>query len=145
MKSRWCLLKRPENLTEKQHVKLRDVLRYNLRSVRAYLFKEYFQQFWAYDSPAWAGKFLDQWCGEVMRSRIEPLKKFARTVRSHRELLLNYFRARKAFSSDVIEGLNNKAKVTMRRSYGFRTLNLQDDRTRLVSCAWKTARAKTRP
>jgi transposase len=120
-KSRWCLLKRPENLTDTQRIRLRDVLRYNLRSVRAYLFKEYFQHFWDYDSPTWAGKFLDQWCAEVMRSRIDPLKKFARTVRNHRELLLNYFRARKAFSSGVIEGLNNKAKLTMRKAYGFRT------------------------
>ena len=125
-KSRWCLLKRRENLTDKQTVKLRDVLSYNLKSVRAYLFKEYFQHFWDYDSPAWAGKFIDQWCGEVMRSRIEPLKKFARTMRSHRELLLNYFRARKEFSSGVIEGLNNKAKVTMRRSYGFRTFKMTE-------------------
>jgi transposase len=120
-KSRWCLLKRPENLTDSQRIKLRDVLRYNLKSVRAYLLKEYFQRFWEYDSPTWAGKFLDQWCSEVMRSRIDPLKKFARTLRSHRELLLNYFRARKAFSSGVVEGLNNKAKVTMRKAYGFRT------------------------
>lgn len=123
-KTRWCLLKRSENLTGKQRVKLRDVLRYNLQSVRAYLFKEYFQQFWEYDSPAWAGKFLDQWCKEVMRSRIEPLKKFVRTVRNHRELLLNYFRARKAFSSGIVEGLNNKAKVTMRKAYGFRTFKM---------------------
>jgi len=120
-KSRWCLLKRPENLTDTQRIKLRDVLRYNLKSVRAYLFKEYFQHFWDYDSPTWAGKFLDQWCAEVMRSRIDPLKKFARTLRNHRELLLNYFRARKAFSSGVVEGLNNKAKITMRKAYGFRT------------------------
>ena len=120
-KSRWCLLKRPENLTDNQRVKLRDVLRYNLASVRAYLLKEAFQSFWDYDSPTWAGKFLDQWTTQVMRSRIEPMKKFARTIRTHRELLLNYFRARKAFSSGVIEGLNNKAKVTMRKSYGFRT------------------------
>ncbi len=61
---------------------------------------------------------------EVMRSRIEPLKKFARTARNHRELLLNYFRARKAFSSGIVEGLNNKAKVTMRKAYGFRTFRM---------------------
>ena len=120
-KSRWCLLKRPENLTDNQRIKLREVLGYNLKSVRAYLFKEYFQHFWDYDSPTWAGRFLDQWCAEVMRSRIDPLKKFVRTLRSHRELLLNYFRARKEFSSGIIEGLNNKAKVTMRKAYGFRT------------------------
>jgi transposase len=120
-KSRWCLLKRPENLTEGQRLKLRDLVRYNLQSVRAYLLKEQFQQFWHYDSPIWAGKFLDAWCSQTMRSRIEPMKKFARTVRGHRELLLNYFRARKQFSSGVIEGLNNKAKVTMRKAYGYRT------------------------
>ena len=125
-KSRWCLLKRPENLTDNQRVKLRDVLRYNLASVRAYLLKEDFRTFWDYDSPTWAGKFLDQWCIQVMRSRIEPMKKFARTVRVHHELLLNYFRARKAFSSGVIEGLNNKAKVTMRKAYGFRTFRITE-------------------
>jgi transposase len=125
-KSRWCLLKRPENLTDKQRIKLRDVLRYNLKSVRAYLLKEEFQYFWSYDSPAWASKFLDQWCTQVMRSRIEPMKKFARTIRAHRELLLNYFRARKQFSSGVIEGLNNKAKVTMRKAYGFRTFRMTE-------------------
>lgn len=121
--SRWCLLKRKDNLTDHQRIRLRDLLRYNLRSVRAYLLKEDFRQFWDYVSPTWAGKFLDEWCKQVMRSRITPMKKVARTLRNHRELLLNYFRARKAFSSGVIEGLNNKAKVTMRKSYGFRTFN----------------------
>ncbi len=56
-----------------------------------------------------------------MRSRIEPMKKIARMLRAHRDLILNYFKAQKQFSSGVVEGLNNKAKVTMRKSYGFRT------------------------
>jgi transposase len=59
-----------------------------------------------------------------MRSRIEPMKKIARTLRSHRKLILNYFRAKKAFSSGIVEGFNNKAKLTMRRSYGFRTFHV---------------------
>ncbi|MGH9428874.1 MAG: ISL3 family transposase, partial [Terriglobia bacterium] len=125
-KSRWCLLKRPENLSAKQKLKLRDLVRYNLQSVRAYLLKEDFQQLWNYNSTAWAAKFLDQWCRQVMRSRIEPIKKVAKTIRSHRELILNYFRARKEFSSGVVEGLNNKAKVTMRKSYGFRTFRVTE-------------------
>src|SRR4029077_8446971 len=86
-----------------------------------YLLKEAFQQLWDYNSPAWAGKFLDDWCRQGMRSRIEPMKKIARSLRQHRELILNYFRAQKLLSSGVVEGLNNKAKVTMRKSYGFRT------------------------
>ena len=68
---------------------------YNLKTVRAYLLKEAFQQLWDYNSPAWAGKFLDDWCRQTMRSRINPMKKIARSLRTHRELILNYFRARK--------------------------------------------------
>ena len=120
-KTRWCVLKRKANLTDGQRFRLRDLLRYNLQTVRAYLLKEDFQQLWEYELPAWAGKFLDEWCRQVMRSRLDPMKKVARTLRRHRELILNYFRARKAFSSGIVEGLNNKAKVTMRKSYGFRT------------------------
>jgi len=119
--SRRCLLKRPENLTSKQEVKVSDVLRYNLKAVRSYLLKEDFQFFWDYISPFWAGEFLDLWCKRVMRSRIEPMKKVARMLRSHRELLLNWFRARKTISSGVMEGLNNRLKLTTRKSYGFRT------------------------
>ena len=59
-----------------------------------------------------------------MRSRIEPMKKIARSLRQHRDLILNYFRAQKLLSSGVVEGLNNKAKVTMRKTYGFRTFRV---------------------
>jgi transposase len=76
-KSRWPLLRRSENLGADQHFRLRDLLRYNLKTVRAYLLKEAFQQLWEYSSPAWAGKFLDEWCRQTMRSRIEPKKKIA--------------------------------------------------------------------
>ncbi len=73
-----------------------------------------------------AGKFLDEWCRQTMRSRIEPMKKVARMLRTHRELILNYFRAKKQLSSGVVEGLNNKAKVTMRKSHGFRTFRITE-------------------
>jgi len=120
-KSRWLLLKRRENLKDEQQFRLRDLLRYNLKMVRAYLLKEAFQQLWDSNSPACAARLLDDWCRQTMRSRIEPMKKIARSLRTHRELILNYFRAQKLLSSGVVEGLNNKAKVTMRKSYGFST------------------------
>jgi len=123
-RSRWCVLKRRENLTSQQKFRLRDLLRYNLQTVRAYLLKEDFQQFWNYNSPTWAGMFLDFWCYQTMRSRIEPMKKIARMLRAHRQLLLNYFKAKKQISSGRVEGLNNKAKLTMRKSYGFRTFRI---------------------
>ena len=118
--SRWCLLKRRENLTDQQTVKLAELLKYNLQSVRSHLLREDFQQFWEYVSPTWAGKFLDQWCTRAMRSKIEPMKAVARSLREHRHLLLNWFLARGMVSAGSVEGLNNKAKVTTRKSYGFR-------------------------
>jgi transposase len=120
-RARWLLLKRPENLTAKQEPRLAELLKYNLRSVRAYLLKEEFQCLWQYVSPYWAGQFLDRWCTRTQRSRLEPMKKVARMLRNHRELILNWFRARGAISSAAVEGFNNKAKLTMRKAYGFRT------------------------
>ncbi|MFQ5503129.1 MAG: ISL3 family transposase [Phycisphaerae bacterium] len=119
--SRWCLLKRPENMTDKQTVKLSELLKYNLRSVRAYLLKEDFQWFWEYTSAGWAAKFLDQWCTRTMRSKLKPMKDVARSLRDHRELILNWFKAKGAISAGIVEGLNNKVKLTTRKSYGFRT------------------------
>ena len=40
---------------------------------------------------------LDFWCSQTMRSRLQPMKKIARTLRTHHQLLLNYFRAKKQF------------------------------------------------
>ena len=119
--SRWCLLKRRENLTEKQTVKLKELLQYNLRSVRAHLMREDFQRFWEYRSVHWAGKFLDQWCVRAMRSQLEPMKEMARTLRSHRDLLLNWFIAEGKLSSGTVEGLNSKAKLAMKKAYGFKS------------------------
>jgi transposase len=119
--SRWCILKRPENLNGAQTVKMAELLRYNLKTVRAYLHKEDFQRFWTYMKPWTAGKFLREWCRRVMRSRIEPLKRIAQSLRDHETLILNWFKAQGRISAGVVEGFNNKAKLAMRRSYGFRS------------------------
>jgi len=120
-KTRWVLLKRPENRTREERGKLRDLLKLNLRSVRACLLRESFERFWMYHSSLWAERFLDRWTTTVMRSRLAPLKTFARTLREHRRLLLHWFAARGLFAHGATEGFNNKARVTTRKAYGFRT------------------------
>ncbi len=105
-------------------MKLSEVLKYNLRTVRADLLREEFQRFWEYTSVGWAGKFLDEWTSRVMRSRLEPMKKIARTIRLHRPLILNWFRARGEVSAGAVKGLNNKVKLMTRKSYGFRTAHV---------------------
>ena len=122
--SRWCLLKRPENRSEKQTVKLQELLAINLKTIRAYLLKEDFQRFWRYKKAYWAGRFLDDWCKRTMRSRIDPMKKIVRMLRSHRSLLLNWFRAKELIALGAVEGFNNKAKVTTKKAYGFKSFEV---------------------
>jgi len=56
-----------------------------------------------------------------MRSQLEPMKRVARMLRNHQELILNWFRAKGQLSSGVVEGFNTKAKLTTRKAFGFRT------------------------
>jgi transposase len=119
--ARWPLLKRRHHLTEKQSGRLAELLKINLRTVRAYLLKEDFHAFWGYVSPYWAGRFLDHWTSDAVRSRLEPFATLARTLRKHREPLLNWFRARGMFAQGAVEGLNLKARLTTRIAYGFRS------------------------
>lgn len=120
-KTKWMLLKNPENLSKDQGTVLKELLSYNLRTVRSYLLKEEFRWFWNYKSPYWAGVFLDRWCTKTMLSKIEPMKDVAKMLRRHKPLLLNWFKAKGQFSSGIVEGFNTKAKLTTRKAYGFRT------------------------
>jgi transposase len=96
-------------------------LKYNLQTVRAYLLKEDFHSFWEYRQAGWAKRFFKNWYTRVMRSKLEPMKKVARTLRNHEALILNWFRAKGTMSSGVVEGFNYNVKLAMRKAYGYRT------------------------
>jgi len=119
--TRWCFLKRAENRTPAQRDRLAQVVRHNLRTVRAHLHKESFEAFWSYRSPMWAGWFLDGWTRRVMRSRLAPLKRFARSLRKHRDHLLNWFRARGQLALGATEAMNANVGFAIRKARGFRT------------------------
>ncbi len=123
-KSRWCFLKRKFNLTKSQKGKLKELVDMNLNTVKAYILKEQFHKFWEYKSATWAGKFLDNWCELADESELEPMKKVAKMLQSHRELILNYFIAGKEYNSGIVEGLNRKVNLTVRKSFGFRSFEI---------------------
>ncbi len=90
-------------------------------SSRAWELKEGFWRFWLYRSPTWAAAYLKAWTTVAIRSRLEPMKKVARMLRAHEELLLNHFHAKRQYHSGVVEGLNNKARVSLAHGYGHRS------------------------
>jgi len=95
--SRGPLLKNKETMTENQAVKLKDLLRDNLRVMEGYLMRKDFQRFWHFRYIGWAEKFLDAWIKWTMYSKLEPKKKVAKTLRNHKHkgLILNCFRRRR--------------------------------------------------
>jgi transposase len=119
--TRWALLRRGSRVRGRARQKLQALLASKLQTARAWELKETFAHFWKYRSVLWAGAFLDYWTYRALRSRLEPMKRVAQMLRTHEELLLNWFRAKGEISSGAVEGLNNKIRVITRRSYGFRT------------------------
>ena len=122
-KSKYILLKRPENLSDKQSGRLEELVKINLSSIKAYLLKEDFQGFWSMRYKSWAGKFLEDWADMAMESELKPMQKVAKMLRSHKDLILNWFSVPGGLSSGPVEGLNNKVKLTIKKAYGFKTLD----------------------
>lgn len=121
---RFVLLRRGTLVRGKARDKLNAVLASLRQTSRAWELKESFRRFWAYRSPAWAAAYLKAWTTRAMRSRLEPMKKVARMLRRHEDLLLNYFRAKRQYTSAMVEGMNHKARVSLARSYGHRSFEV---------------------
>jgi len=122
--TRWLLLRPRSRVRGKARERLDAVVHSKLKTARAWSLKESFGHFWTYNHPRWAQTFLEAWITRALRSRLPPIMKVARTLRAHQHLILNWFTWRKAFSSAAVEGLNNKARVVTRRSYGFRSFRV---------------------
>ena len=83
------------------------------------MLREDFQRFWEYQRADFAGKFLDNWVTRTLQTDLEPMKKVARMLNKHKPMIINWFKAKGRLSSGAV---NLKAKLTMRKAYGFRTL-----------------------
>lgn len=118
---RWKLLRRASRVRGRAKRELGRLLCTHLATARAWALKDLFEHFWTYKSVRGASEFLGFWTWRALRSRIEPMRRVARMLRGHQELLLNWFRAKGEISSGAVEGLNNKIRVVTRRAYGFRT------------------------
>jgi len=122
-KMRWHLLRAGRRVRGKARARLQALIAAKGATARAWMLKESFEHYWSYRSLSWAGGCLDAWITRALRSRLAPMIKVARMLRSHRELLGNYFRARKLYSSGVVEGLNLKCNLIKRRAYGLRSFD----------------------
>ena len=80
--------------------------------------KETLRNLWLYKSEAWATKHFKRWYGWAIRSRLEPVKKVARMLKSRLANILTYCKSR--LTNGPIEGLNNKIQGLIKKAYGYR-------------------------
>jgi transposase len=118
--SRYVWIKNPEQLTPKQ-IAISDALhlpRLNLKTVRAYHMRLNFQDMWALSEHT-AERFLKQWCGWALRSRLDPMRRVARTIQQHWDGVLRWFTTH--ISNGVLEGTNSLIQAAKAKARGYRT------------------------
>ncbi len=116
--ARWLLLRNREHVRPEDRVRLRDLLQANRRLAAVYILKDDLKHLWQYTYPGAAVRFFDEWYQRAMRSRIEPLKGFARHLRDKLTGILAH--CRYPLHTSLLEGINNKIKVLKRMAYGYR-------------------------
>ena len=117
--SRYIWLKNPVNLTEEQADSLATLSKENLKTAKAYQMKLTFQDIYhnVYD-PEVAEGTIKKWLSWAVRSRLDPIKDFAKTIKTHFKGVMNYFFSR--LTSGMVEGINSIIQEIKRRARGFR-------------------------
>jgi transposase len=117
--SRWLLLRNRENVTrEADRVRLNELLAANRALFTVYVLKDDLKTLWDYRHPGYALRFWQQWYRRAIRSRIAPLKAFARRLKPYLQGILAH--CRWPLGTNLIEGINNRIKLIKRMAYGFR-------------------------
>ncbi len=122
---RWLLYRHSSTRSRKDTRALRALEKGNNRIYKAWRMKDEFEQFWEYKYPGAADRFLRSWTKSVMRSRLESMKKFVCTLRSHYDDILAFVGSR--LTNAIAEGLNRIVKIVKNRASGFRTLDAFTD------------------
>nr|MDA3870607.1 transposase [Gammaproteobacteria bacterium] len=108
----------PKNMTHKQKTRFKALRDSTLKTARAWAIKELAMSLWHYDSKTWAQKAWTKWMSWAVRSRLEPIKKVARTIKEHLWGILNSIILK--VSNGPAEGINSRIKMIKVRSRGFR-------------------------
>lgn len=120
--SRWILVKNRDELTEKEAIKLAEVLAACPELRTLYLLKEEFRLiFEKVQDRDRAARFLQVWIYKAQRTGNKYLLKFVTTLLNWWEEILNYFVQR--VTNGFVEGMNRAIRAIIRRACGFRNFD----------------------
>ncbi len=120
---RWTLLKERSRLSEERRADL-DRLLANLttkRTARAWQYREDLREILNCKQINVVRAMLKQWCTNVMRSKVEPMKAVARMIRNHLEGIVAW--ARSPMTNGFLEALNGLFQAAKRKARGYRRLS----------------------
>ena len=117
--SRWLLLRNYDNIEhEEDRVRLEELLSANRKLAKVYILKDDLKALWDYRHVGYARRFWLDWYARAIRSRIGPLRDFARRLKAKIDGVLAH--CRWPLHTSLLEGINNKIKVIKRMAYGYR-------------------------
>lgn len=117
--TRYHWLRNPLNETKEQARAAASLRRSNLQTARAWRLKETMMDFWTYRYAAPARAFFERWYAWAIRSRLAPIKRVARALKSRLQQLLNSVRI--PITNAMSESLNAKIQWIKHTAHGFKT------------------------
>ncbi len=88
------------------------------QTAKAWKVKELLRSLWQCEDENEAVDYFKQWCREAMATRLEPVKRVVRLLKSHWDNIVTYFRYH--LSNAVAEGLNSRVQQLIQKSCGYR-------------------------
>lgn len=107
-----------EGLDKDEQRRLDSLKEVAIRTARAWSIRHFAMNIWYYNSRRWAKKAWGQWYGWAMRSRLEPIKKVARMIKTHLEGIINAIVLK--VTNAQAEATNASIQMIKRRARGFR-------------------------
>lgn len=117
-RTRHLWLANEENIPEWRREEFSELRKIELKTGRAWALKESLRPFWDYKYAKWAEGFFDRWYYWATHSRLRPMVKAAKTLKSHLPNILTFFKHR--ITNAVAEGLNSKIQMVKQMACGFR-------------------------
>ena len=114
----YLLYTRPRNLRRKDRRRLDEAFKLNRRLFTSYMLQEELTHLWSYTYEGAAVKWFGHWYSWAIRSRIKPVKNFARSIKAHLSGILAHCKHK--INTSFLEGMNNKIKVIKRIAFGYR-------------------------
>lgn len=120
---RWTLLKNRSRLSHESRADL-DALLAKIttkRTARAWLYREQLREILERKQINVVRALLTQWCTNVMRSKVTPMKEVAQLIRNHLEGIVAWAQTRQ--TNGFLEALNGLFQAAKRKARGYRRLS----------------------